>query len=251
MSKKKEHVMAAPLSASEAQGICSLCPTCGGCRKGHIHCRKCSCVVHSDAMPPEEKEAQRRSFAYGNSNISNGAVTREMVNQEAENMPHVHDPRPMRYGMACAECGEILEAAAAPLSQAQSPAPRDAQNDTAVVPNSLMWRTKADLVDLYKANLAELTALRARAESCESCEDWKQNYLSASRRANKAEADLRARAAAPEGLETFYALSQALEALRKIAELEHAPSRAIARAALAEGSKPASVEPGAEQGGKS
>jgi Fic family protein len=32
----------------------------------------------------EEKEEQRRSFAYGNTKIENPRITREMVDQEAE-----------------------------------------------------------------------------------------------------------------------------------------------------------------------
>jgi hypothetical protein len=35
-------------------------------------------------MTPEEKEAQRRSFAYGNTKIENPRVTREMVDEAAE-----------------------------------------------------------------------------------------------------------------------------------------------------------------------
>ncbi|MCZ4279732.1 hypothetical protein O4H49_03005 [Kiloniella laminariae] len=34
----------------------------------------------------EQKEIQRRSFAYGNANIENERVTREIVNQEAEKL---------------------------------------------------------------------------------------------------------------------------------------------------------------------
>jgi hypothetical protein len=26
-----------------AQGFCALCSSCGGCTKGHVHCRKCEC----------------------------------------------------------------------------------------------------------------------------------------------------------------------------------------------------------------
>jgi hypothetical protein len=33
---------------------------------------------------PEEKEEQRRSFAFGNTNIENPRITRETVNKEAE-----------------------------------------------------------------------------------------------------------------------------------------------------------------------
>lgn len=35
-------------------------------------------------MPPEEREAQRRSFAYGNSRFENPLITREMVDRAAE-----------------------------------------------------------------------------------------------------------------------------------------------------------------------
>ncbi len=32
----------------------------------------------------DEREAQRRSFAYGNTNIENDLITREMVDEQAE-----------------------------------------------------------------------------------------------------------------------------------------------------------------------
>jgi len=32
---------------------------------------------------PQEKEEQRQSFAYGNTNISNPRITREMINRAA------------------------------------------------------------------------------------------------------------------------------------------------------------------------
>ena len=35
-------------------------------------------------MTPEEQEAQRRSFAFGNANIDNPDVTREMVDEAAK-----------------------------------------------------------------------------------------------------------------------------------------------------------------------
>ncbi len=35
-------------------------------------------------MSGEQKEEQRRSFAYGNTNIENDLITREMVNEQAE-----------------------------------------------------------------------------------------------------------------------------------------------------------------------
>jgi hypothetical protein len=34
----------------------------------------------------EEKEQQRRSFAYGNTNIENPRITRKMVDEEAERL---------------------------------------------------------------------------------------------------------------------------------------------------------------------
>lgn len=37
-------------------------------------------------MTPTEKEEQRRSFAYGNANIENSAVTREIVDNVADEM---------------------------------------------------------------------------------------------------------------------------------------------------------------------
>ena len=35
-------------------------------------------------MTPEEKEQQRRSFAYGNTKIENSRITREMVDEAAD-----------------------------------------------------------------------------------------------------------------------------------------------------------------------
>jgi hypothetical protein len=37
-------------------------------------------------ISPQESEAQRRSFAYGNTNIENPRITRETVNAEAEQL---------------------------------------------------------------------------------------------------------------------------------------------------------------------
>ncbi len=37
-------------------------------------------------MSGEEKEEQRRSFAYGNSKIENERITRETINSEAERL---------------------------------------------------------------------------------------------------------------------------------------------------------------------
>jgi len=38
-------------------------------------------------VSPAEREAQRRSFAYGNSKIENDRVTREMVDKAADEKP--------------------------------------------------------------------------------------------------------------------------------------------------------------------
>lgn len=38
-------------------------------------------------MSPEDKEAQRRSFAYGNAKIENDRVTREMIDRAASAKP--------------------------------------------------------------------------------------------------------------------------------------------------------------------
>lgn len=41
-------------------------------------------------MSESEKEAQRRSFAYGNAHIENARVTREMVDEAAEKIGKSH-----------------------------------------------------------------------------------------------------------------------------------------------------------------
>jgi hypothetical protein len=43
-------------------------------------------------MSSEQIEAQRRSFAFGNANIENDAVTREMVDQAAETLKKSDGP---------------------------------------------------------------------------------------------------------------------------------------------------------------
>lgn len=37
-------------------------------------------------MSPDDQEAQRRSFAYGNAHIENDRVTREMIDKAAEKL---------------------------------------------------------------------------------------------------------------------------------------------------------------------
>jgi len=41
-------------------------------------------MAKSVVMTPEQREEQRRSFAYGNAKISNPSVTREMIDLAAE-----------------------------------------------------------------------------------------------------------------------------------------------------------------------
>tara|TARA_R110002096_G_scaffold78557_1_gene184869 strand:- start:2908 stop:3084 length:177 start_codon:yes stop_codon:yes gene_type:complete len=41
-------------------------------------------------MSEQDQEAQRRSFAYGNANIENEDVTREIVDKEAEKLKQTY-----------------------------------------------------------------------------------------------------------------------------------------------------------------
>jgi hypothetical protein len=43
-------------------------------------------AAKSRDFPPSEREAQRRSFAYGNTNIENPRITRQTVDQQAEQL---------------------------------------------------------------------------------------------------------------------------------------------------------------------
>jgi len=43
-------------------------------------------MARSSPMSKPEKEEQRRSFAFGNTAFENPAITREMVNQQAEKL---------------------------------------------------------------------------------------------------------------------------------------------------------------------
>jgi hypothetical protein len=43
-------------------------------------------VARSYTMKPAEREAQRRSFAYGNTHFENPLITREMVDEQAERL---------------------------------------------------------------------------------------------------------------------------------------------------------------------
>ena len=50
------------------------------------HLQKLIDASRGKTMSGAEKEAQRRSFAYGNAHIENDRVTREMVDQAAEKL---------------------------------------------------------------------------------------------------------------------------------------------------------------------
>jgi hypothetical protein len=41
-------------------------------------------AARSHTMSAEERQAQRRSFAYGNTKIENDRITREMIDQQDE-----------------------------------------------------------------------------------------------------------------------------------------------------------------------
>ena len=43
-------------------------------------------IARSKSMTPDEKEAQRRSFAFGNTNIENEHITRETIDKAAVNL---------------------------------------------------------------------------------------------------------------------------------------------------------------------
>jgi len=49
-------------------------------------------------MSPSEKEAQRRSFAYGNTALENPLITREMVDKEASKLASEGGRRDKRTG---------------------------------------------------------------------------------------------------------------------------------------------------------
>ncbi len=44
-------------------------------------------------FPSEEREAQRRSFAYGNTHIENSRITREMVDEQADALKEAHQSK--------------------------------------------------------------------------------------------------------------------------------------------------------------
>lgn len=46
--------------------------------------KKLLAAAKKHPLTPQEKEEQRRSFAYGNAKIENARITKQMVNEEAE-----------------------------------------------------------------------------------------------------------------------------------------------------------------------
>jgi len=55
-----------------------------GCRSMSDHLQKLIDAARSRFVSEDEREAQRRSFAYGNTKIENDRVTREMVAEQDE-----------------------------------------------------------------------------------------------------------------------------------------------------------------------
>lgn len=49
--------MASGLVRDRAVGFCALCRECGGCTKGHFHCRKCKCG-DAPAMPDSTRKGR-------------------------------------------------------------------------------------------------------------------------------------------------------------------------------------------------
>ena len=47
--------------------------------------------ARTQVMTPEEREAQRRSFVYGNLAIENPNITRELIDEVADQMPAKQD----------------------------------------------------------------------------------------------------------------------------------------------------------------
>jgi hypothetical protein len=50
-------------------------------------------AAKSEVMTPEQKEAQRRSFAYGNTRFENDRITREHIDRAAEALRAGHEPK--------------------------------------------------------------------------------------------------------------------------------------------------------------
>ncbi|QIP09542.1 hypothetical protein [Bradyrhizobium symbiodeficiens] len=50
-------------------------------------------VAKSVTPTPEHREAQRRSFAYGNTAYENGRITREMIDEQADKLARAENDR--------------------------------------------------------------------------------------------------------------------------------------------------------------
>ncbi len=48
--------------------------------------KKLESIARSVKMTPQQQEAQRRSFAYGNAGFENERITRSMVDEQAEKL---------------------------------------------------------------------------------------------------------------------------------------------------------------------
>ena len=46
--------------------------------------------ARAETMTPEQRESQRQSFAYGNTNLENNAITRETVRRASANIVKQH-----------------------------------------------------------------------------------------------------------------------------------------------------------------
>lgn len=51
---------------------------------------KLMAIAEGQPMTQEQREAQRRSFAYGNTHFENTEITRETVDQAAEALARAH-----------------------------------------------------------------------------------------------------------------------------------------------------------------
>jgi hypothetical protein len=64
------------------QEICAECP-----HKREFPCSSCALIADIQIqMSAEEREAQRRSFAFGNAAMHNQSVTRDLIDREAEKL---------------------------------------------------------------------------------------------------------------------------------------------------------------------
>jgi hypothetical protein len=55
--------------------------------------QKLMALAREHEMTPEQREAQRRSFAYGNTHFENQDITRETIDRAAEELAGGHGPK--------------------------------------------------------------------------------------------------------------------------------------------------------------